>query len=760
MKSAQKPLLTSLALGFLISMMLILRPQHASAASCYTTDSGDWNNTAIWVGCGGNYPGQTTNDYVTIKNGHTVTLNINPGSIYFLEIEGGGTFNSSSYTLSISANGGTPGITNNGTFDAGTGTITFDTSYGTTTSTVSGSVSFNHVTISGVSVNFGSSSTVNGTLTINSSGGVTSNAPTYGSASTLKYNTGGSYDRSLEWSATSGAGYPKHVQISNNTTLNLKGSSSAARSLAGNLTIDSGSTLTMNDMNIPDHLTIGGSVSIGGTFTLSTGTANIYVGGDWTKSSGGTFTNNGSYVYFNGGISQAMSGVMSGTHRFERIIVENSSTVTFNNNVGVESGLEVASGSTFQTNGSANFEQEVADSGSLDCDGTCTFNNLTIRNINASGSTGNIDVNGTLTINNASSNFTAPGSSGTFTIAGNFTNNITSGSFDANNGSIVLDGSSQQTIGGSGSTTFNNLTLSNSAGASLGNSQTVNGTLTLSSGRVTLNGYDFTFGASASLSGTPGASKMLETNGAGKACKVFSSTGSFTLPIGETTGTAEYSPAAFEITAGSGTACARVVDADHPNRTTGISDYITRYWVVSGSGSPTYDPTFTFLAADVVGSTGNMHGKKWNGSYPWQELSAATATTFSGAGLTSFSDFTAFKSGQLAVLLELFEAEAASNHVLVTWETVNERENLGFHLYRGPASEGPWTRLNDSLIPSQSPGSPWGYRYSFQDFAAAWGEPAFYRVDAVDFQGGSQPLGITGVALGGGVRLWLPLLAR
>lgn len=647
-----------------------------------------------------------------------VTVNASSGNVLQLLNSGGIDLNGKTLTL---ANDGGNLLVSGGvrTITGSAGSTVDFTGSKTVSATSSGTLVFDTNVLVKISkgVNFGSSlSTINGTLQIEANGWVNTNAPTYGSASTLKYNTGGSYSVATEWgTGTSGPGVPANVQVSNSST-NVSLGGGVTRTATGNITIDANTTLT-----------------------LASSSDKIYVKGNWTNNNGSSgFVHNSGTVRFNGTSTQTLVGDTTFCN-VERVDATgstfdwgNGTTTTIAGTFTVESGTQNAgSGTTVIFTGACGAGPHEIGGGS----NAKRFVHITLAS-------------GTLQHTGA----------GNINVTGNWINN--GATFDGSTRTVAFNGSTEQTIGGTSSTTFNNLTLSNSAGASLGNSQTVNGTLTLSNGRVTLNGYDFTFGASASLSGTPGSSKMLATNGTGKACKVFSTTGSFTLPIGETTGTAEYSPAAFSVTAGSGTACARVVDADHPNRTTGISDYITRYWVVSGSGSPTYDPTFTFLAADVVGSTGNMHGKKWNGSYPWQELSAATATTFSGAGLTSFSDFTAFKSGQLAVLLELFEAEAASNHVLVTWETVNERENLGFHLYRGPASEGPWTRLNDSLIPSQSPGSPWGYRYSFQDFAAAWGEPAFYRVDAVDFQDRSQPLGITGVALGSGVRLWLPLLAR
>ncbi|MFN7015168.1 MAG: hypothetical protein ACK4ON_12955, partial [Bacteroidia bacterium] len=109
--------------------------------------------------------------------------------------------------------------------------------------------------------------TLSGTLQINA-GGYTSIAPTYNTNAILKYNSGGTYGRSTEWNSISGTGYPYNVQISNNTILDLSnGSPGSTKECAGDITIDAGSTLTMNPMNAP--LRVNGSLTNNGTLTLS-----------------------------------------------------------------------------------------------------------------------------------------------------------------------------------------------------------------------------------------------------------------------------------------------------------------------------------------------------------------------------------------------------------------------------------------------------------------------------------------------------------
>ncbi len=66
----------------------------------------------------------------------------------------------------------------------------------------------------------------------------------------------------------------------------------------------------------------------------------------------------------------------------------------------------------------------------------------------------------------------------------------------------------------------------------------------------------------------------------------------------------------------------------------------------------------------------------------------------------------------LAVTLAMFQAEARTDHVLVTWETNSELNNRGFNLWRGTAPAGPDRQLNETLIPSQSQGNPGGFTYT------------------------------------------------
>ncbi|MCW3078005.1 MAG: hypothetical protein JWO32_2614 [Bacteroidetes bacterium] len=80
------------------------------------------------------------------------------------------------------------------------------------------------------------------------------------------------------------------------------------------------------------------------------------------------------------------------------------------------------------------------------------------------------------------------------TVKGNFINN---GTFNSRSGLVYFNGTTPQTIGGTSVTDFNDITLSNSAGASLSGAENLLGTLTLTTGIFNTNAKVFTMVSTA-----------------------------------------------------------------------------------------------------------------------------------------------------------------------------------------------------------------------------------------------------------------------
>ncbi len=90
-----------------------------------------------------------------------------------------------------------------------------------------------------------------------------------------------------------------------------------------------------------------------------------------------------------------------------------------------------------------------------------------------------------------------------------------------------------------------------------------------------------------------------------------------------------------------------------------------------------------------------------------------------------------------AVTLATWEAHAEGPAVQLTWETVTEVENAGFNIYRRLPAEGPWIRINATLIPARTPGATTGARYAWTDAAVEPGMTYWYSLEDVAFDGTS-----------------------
>jgi len=92
-----------------------------------------------------------------------------------------------------------------------------------------------------------------------------------------------------------------------------------------------------------------------------------------------------------------------------------------------------------------------------------------------------------------------------------------------------------------------------------------------------------------------------------------------------------------------------------------------------------------------------------------------------------------------AVELARFGAKAGLRHIDLYWETAQEVDLLGFHLYRAAAVDGPMTRVNEELIPSQvPPGSPVGASYCFEDWKVRPNRTYYYWLEDLDIYGRSE----------------------
>lgn len=89
-----------------------------------------------------------------------------------------------------------------------------------------------------------------------------------------------------------------------------------------------------------------------------------------------------------------------------------------------------------------------------------------------------------------------------------------------------------------------------------------------------------------------------------------------------------------------------------------------------------------------------------------------------------------------AVELTSFAVEPAPTGALVTWETAQEIDNIGFNLYRADDPTGEKIKLNGEIIPSNvPPGSPFGADYEYLDETVPDPSAAYYWLEDVDLYG-------------------------
>ncbi|MHB1050366.1 MAG: LamG-like jellyroll fold domain-containing protein [Bacteroidota bacterium] len=156
-------------------------------------------------------------------------------------------------------------------------------------------------------------------LKINPGGSISGNGPTYGIGSTLLYATGGTFARSVEWSSTSGAGYPYHVRVSDYTTLDLGANSGSVttKQIAGDLIVDDGSLLDMASNEMVAPLIVSGDFILEGFLDQSSATGgDIYIGGDWKTGLNGFMVDSGRTVVFNGSTDQTIENPIGAEFNF------------------------------------------------------------------------------------------------------------------------------------------------------------------------------------------------------------------------------------------------------------------------------------------------------------------------------------------------------------------------------------------------------------------------------------------------------------
>jgi hypothetical protein len=326
-------------------------------------------------------------------------------------------------------------------------------------------------------------------------------------------------------------------------------------------------------------------------------------------------------------------------------------------------------------------------------------------------------------------------------VAGNWTNN---GTFTHNSGTVVFNGTSEQIIGGSAATSFNNLTVNSDATAAMPASTvpTVESTLT--------NNGALEQAQTVSGSGS-GVEFLHITNSGGSADKYLGVVITTTSNFGSTA-----------VVVYGNQACSQP-----PNIGTGGTLILRCYTI-----TPTYNnlaATVKFWHADSERNTLNLsdinilHEEMSPALWRLQggrSQGSSGSFNYVQVSTTSYSRFAGGKEGANLVSLAFFTAAPLARGVLLSWQTASELDTAGFNLWRGDAADGPYGKVNEALIPARG-GPTWGASYTFTDAPVVAGATYYYKLEEVDVYGQSAFHGPTVVTVGMAQgRSYLPLVGR
>ncbi|MEW5797471.1 MAG: fibronectin type III domain-containing protein [Bacteroidota bacterium] len=485
-------------------------------------------------------------------------------------------------------------------------------------------------------------------------------------------------------------------------------------------------TLITNNLTVLNDVTI----TLG---TLNANGLDMTVARNWTNNSQ-TFTAGSGKVTFNGTSSQSITDAAGET--FNKLTINKSSgTLTLANNTTVNDSFQlsagtldvgtttltlngiVAGGGTLlsSSNGTVNYNRSAAGQTVL----TANYGNLTFSNFtkvlpsaiigisgtftpgNAAGHTitGNtIDFNSSgvqnissftynnLTTSNGGTKTIQPGADtvlGTLTIGTGTTiadngiglrvfGSVVHNGSHSGTGSIILNGSSSQTISGTGS--YQNLTINNANGVVLSGGKTINGVLTFTTGVITTGTDTLTIASGGSVSRTSGhvygwLKKNLSTG----------SNVAVTFEVGDAAA-ANYTPAAFTFASvtSAGNLSTTTVNTEHPDINSTYIDptnNVNRYWQTINSGGvafTTYDVTFTFLNPGDLDATGTETSFRmnFNNGSVWDSTTAGTRTTTTNQA-TGIAQLGTYVVGLQVTSGAYRSAQTGNWNVTSTWERFN-----------------------------------------------------------------------------------------
>jgi len=352
------------------------------------------------------------------------------------------------------------------------------------------------------------------------------------------------------------------------------------------------------------------------------------------------------------------------------------------------------------------------------------------------GSTDTFFVNGNFTNNSLA----ALTNNGKFYVKQNFTNSQTS--WTVGTGEVILNGTGAQLIGSATSSPFYKLTINKSSElASLSSPVTINNTLTLTAGKLSLDNYNMTIENSASISGA-GTNTYLVATGSGLLKQPVAALGSKLFPVGTAT---NYLPATIALTGSSVTDVfsIRVLPVFYKNGSSGtvmLNNVVNCLWLISEAVTGGTDASLTLqwpLALELTGfnrsfsRVAHYTGAAWDYGLTNLPASGSDPYAITRSGITSFSPFGV--SMDMAVLpvtgLEL-AGKNNGNENLISWSTTSET-NTAYYSIEASLSGIDFTEIGKADAAGNSSGLH-SYNYIHREIN---NQSYSYRIKQVDVNG-------------------------
>jgi hypothetical protein len=347
---------------------------------------------------------------------------------------------------------------------------------------------------------------------------------------------------------------------------------------------------------------------------------------------------------------------------------------------------------------------------------------------------------------------------GVMNLEGNWTNNSTLGNHVfiniGTNGTVVFSGTTQQWVGGTTFTDFENVTLNNASGAQMMvDVNRVNGTLNLTNGPLRLNNFTLIQNNTLAASVIHGAGYLVSESEASKfQWNIGANTGSYTYPFGVTSA---YIPFIASISAASGTNMTvstwhtGVNNITYPSGVTNMDDITgdisvpkvaDRFWVPVYSG---YTANFHFTYDNVSGtndigilSESSLLAQYWDGVgwvTPLFGVNDYTNDNVNSVPGQSHPWVLADMNGPLPVKLLSFDAKCNKDDVVVSWSTATESNNDYFTLERSLDAVN-WQAIAEI---DGAGNSNEVLHYEFIDKESVGGL-SYYRLKQTDFDGKNE----------------------